>query len=357
MGGDRAPDMVLAGAALAHERQPYLRFLIFGDEARIKPLLKGSEAFCAACTIRHTDQAIASGMKPSMALRQGRQSSMRLALDAVAAGEAAGAVSAGNTGALMALAKFSLKTLPGIDRPAIATFLPTRQKGDVVILDLGANLVCGADNLVQFALMGAIFSRLVLGVEKPRIAVLNVGTEEMKGHEELRTAAADLRARASLPGEFVGFIEGDGIAVGDADVVVTDGFTGNVLLKAIEGTSKLYSEFLRQTFRSSLTAKLGYFLARRAFARLRARVDPRRYNGAMLLGLGGVCVKSHGGTDAFGFANAIGVAADLCEGGFNSLIAHEVDKHHNGQNVEANAAASVAANGDDTSDTLRANAS
>jgi glycerol-3-phosphate acyltransferase PlsX len=222
----------------------------------------------------------------------------------------------------MAMAKFSLRTLPGIDRPAIASFFPTL-RGECVMLDLGANLECDAENLVQFALMGAIFAQNVFGVLEPSIGLLNVGSEEMKGHDELKLASARLRDM-QLPGIYHGFIEGNDIPAGTTQVVVADGFTGNVALKTAEGMSKLYSEFLKRTFRSSLAARLGYLLAAAAFRKLRVRLDPRRYNGAMFLGLGGVCVKSHGGTDAFGFANAIGVAVDLVIQGFNDRLGEEL---------------------------------
>jgi phosphate acyltransferase len=309
MGGDRAPEMVVRGANIARQRFPNVSFILFGDEPRIRPLLARYGALRKASRVVHTDKIVAGDDKPSVALRAGRSSSMRLAIDAVQAGEAAGVVSAGNTGALMAMSKFVLKTLPGIDRPAIASFFPTL-RGESVLLDLGANLSCDADNLVQFAVMGNVFARTVLGILKPTIGLLNVGSEEVKGHEAVREAAAMLRA-TSLSGHFQGFVEGDDIARGTVDVIVTDGFTGNVALKTLEGTAKLYAEFLRRSFKSSLVASLGYLLARPALNALRVRTDPRRYNGAIFLGLNGVAVKSHGGTDALGFANAIGVAVDM----------------------------------------------
>jgi glycerol-3-phosphate acyltransferase PlsX len=309
MGGDRAPEMVVKGANIARQRFPSVSFIFFGDELRVQPLLARYRALSKVSRIVHTDKIVAGDDKPSVALRAGRNSSMRLAIDAVQAGEAAGVVSAGNTGALMAMAKFVLKTLPGIDRPAIASFFPTL-RGESVLLDLGANLSCDADNLVQFAVMGNVFARTVLGILRPTIGLLNVGSEEVKGHEAVREAAAMLRA-TSLPGDFHGFVEGDDIARGTVDVIVTDGFTGNVALKTLEGTAKLYAEFLRRSFKSSLVASLGYLLARPALNALRVRTDPRRYNGAIFLGLNGVAVKSHGGTDALGFANAIGVAVDM----------------------------------------------
>ncbi len=326
MGGDDGAEMVLAGAALAHERYPRISYLIFGDEAKIKPQLDRYPALARISEIRHTPDFVPAEMRPSLALRQGRNSSMRLAINAVAKGEAASVVSAGNTGALMATAKFVLKTMPGIDRPAIATVFPT-QCGECVVLDLGANLECDAENLVQFALMGAIFCNAVLGVSDPSIGLLNIGTEDMKGHDEVRMAASILRERP-LPGSFYGFVEGNDITAGTVDVVVTDGFSGNIALKTAEGTAKLMAHFLKQAFKSSFLAKIGYLFARGALRKMRLRADPRRYNGAMFLGLQGVCVKSHGGTDPEGFANAIGVAFDLVDRRFNERIGEELARHY-----------------------------
>jgi glycerol-3-phosphate acyltransferase PlsX len=337
MGGDRAPDMVIDGAELARERHPEVGFLLFGDEARIGPLLDQRPALKKVSTIHHTTEAVSNDAKPSVALRTGRHSSMRRAIDAVSSGQAGVVVSAGNTGALMAMAKMVLKTLPGIDRPAIASFFPT-QRGESVMLDLGANLECDAENLVQFALMGSAFARTVLGLREPTVGLLNVGSEDVKGHESIRNAAAMLRA-TRLPLQFKGFIEGNDIASGAVDVVVTDGFTGNVALKTAEGTAKLYSEFLRRTFLSSFLARVGYLLARPAFKKLKARTDPRRYNGAMFLGLRGICVKSHGGTDAVGFANAICVAFDLAMHGFNERLKEEMPRLHAASGSEIEAAA------------------
>ena len=326
MGGDRAPDIVIAGAALARERYPDIRYLFFGNEAAIKPMIDQHAALRACSELRHTPDVIAPGLKPSLALRQGRNSSMRLAINAVAKGEAASVVSAGNTGALMAMAKFVLKTLPGIDRPAIASMLPT-EVGESVMLDLGANVECDAENLVQFALMGAIFCRAVLGINDPTIGLLNIGTEELKGHDEVRTAATILRERPHT-GRFHGFVEGNDITQGTVDVIVTDGFSGNIALKTIEGTAHLMAHFLRQTLGASPFARLGYLLARGALQKLKKRADPRHYNGAMFLGLEGVCVKSHGRTDFEGFANAIGVAHDLVTHNFNDRIREELARHY-----------------------------
>jgi glycerol-3-phosphate acyltransferase PlsX len=309
MGGDNAPGSVIGGALMALERHPQVRFQFYGDEAVLRPLVERKPLLAAAATIVHAETTISNDAKPAAALRQGRNSSMRLALDSVADGRADCVVSAGNTGALMAMARLVLKMLPGIDRPAMASFFPTT-RGESVMLDLGANLECTAENLSQFGLMGAVFAQAVLGIKAPSIGILNVGSEDVKGHESVREAAAILRA-AQLPGPFHGFVEGNDIPTGATDVVVTDGFTGNVALKTAEGMSKLYAEFLRRTFTSSLLSRLGYILARAAFKKLRARIDPRRYNGAVFLGLGGVCVKSHGGADAVSFANAISVGVDM----------------------------------------------
>ncbi len=309
MGGDAAPRMVISGANIARERFPDVDFLIFGRDEEVAPLLDKVPKLKAVSEVVHTDDVVRSDEKPSVAVRSGRNSSMRLAINAVKDGQAEGVVSAGNTGALMGMAKFVLRTLPGISRPAIASFFPTK-KGESVMLDLGANLSCDADNLIDFAVMGNAFARSVLGIQEPVYGLLNVGSEDIKGHEYLQGASAFLRA-ASLPGTFAGFIEGDDIAMGSVDVIVTDGFTGNVALKTAEGTAKLINEYVRRTFQSSVMAGLGYLLARAAMRKLRERIDPRRYNGAMFLGLNGIAVKSHGGADALGFANAIGVAIDM----------------------------------------------
>jgi phosphate acyltransferase len=324
MGGDRAPGVVVAGADLARERSPELHFLMFGDRERLDGLIRSRSELAARTTIEHTAEAVEPDAKPSHVLRQGRNTSMRLAIDAVKDGRASAAVSAGNTGALMALAKFVLKTLPGIERPAIASLMPTR-RSETVFLDLGANSECDADNLVQFAVMGEVFARAVLGIAKPTVGLLNIGTEDGKGNDTLREAAAALR-NSPLAIEFQGFVEGTDLASGKVDVVVTDGFTGNVALKVAEGAVGLYAQFLREAFKSSLLSKLGYLLARPALQLLRQRLDPRRYNGAMLLGLNGIVVKSHGGTDALGFANAIGVAADLVGQGTNQWIITELNR-------------------------------
>jgi len=336
MGGDGAPGIVLRGAEIALQRHPELRYLLFGAEGEVRPLLAKLPRLSEAATLFHTSEVVAADAKPSLALRTGRQSSMRLAIDAVADGRADGIVSAGNTGALMAMAKFALTMLPGIDRPAIASFFPT-QRGECVMLDLGANIECDAENLVQFALMGDVFARTVLGLVEPSVGLLNVGAEDLKGNDAVRTASARLRL-AMTPIRFHGFVEGDDIAAGTVDVVVTDGFTGNVAVKTAEGTAKLFTEFLEAAFRHSLMARIGYIFARGALQKVRMRCDPRRYNGAMFLGLGGIAVKSHGSTDAFGFANAIGVAVDMKVHGFLGKIRVELARLSEAQSAPRSAA-------------------
>jgi len=318
MGGDNAPRMVIDGVEASLARFSDVRFLLFGDENRLKPLLDGRPKAKAASEVQHTSDVVTNEEKPGAALRGGRNSSMRLAIDAVGSGEADGVISAGNTGALMAMAKFVLKTLPGIDRPAIAAYYPTL-RGESVMLDLGANVECDAENLVQFAVMGEVFARNVLGLDQPSIGILNVGAEGLKGNEAVKKAAATLQA-TPLPIKFYGFIEGDDIGAGTVDVVVTDGFTGNIALKTAEGTARLFGEFLKEALTASPISKLGAMLASRELRKFKRRVDPRRYNGAMFLGLNGICIKSHGGADAVGFANAIRVAVDLITNSFNENI-------------------------------------
>ena len=324
MGGDQAPAMVMAGADLALADLRDVEFLIFGRHDDLAPYLQRFPRLAKVSRIIHADDVVSNGEKPSVALRGGRQSSMRHAINAVGDGRAAGVVSAGNTGALMAMSKFVLKTLPGISRPAMATYFPT-QRGESVMLDLGANVDCDADNLVQFAVMGEVFARRVLGLRQPTIGILNIGAEDLKGNQAVKNAAAILQ-ESPLPIKFYGFIEGDDIGAGTVDVVVTDGFTGNAVLKAMEGTAKLYGHFLREALRSSPFSSLGALLARPALNKLKTKLDPRRYNGAMFLGLNGICVKSHGGTDALGFANAIKVAAELVRDELNEGIKKDFAK-------------------------------
>ena len=322
MGGDRAPGAIMGGIAIAAERHRDARFLLFGDEAVVRPLITG-ERLQRACTLRHAPSVITGEMKPTAALRV-RDASMRLAIDAVSEGECAGVVSAGNTGALLALAKIVIKTLPGIDRPALAALTPSA-RGDLVMLDLGANMVCDSRNLVEFAVMGDVFARAVLGLPSPRIGLLNVGSEELKGDDRVRQAA-DILRRSAYASQFYGFVEGGDITAGTTDVIVTDGFTGNVALKTGEGALQLVAGMLKHVFGSTLAGKLAYILARPGLERLREWVDPRRYNGAIMLGLNGVVVKSHGGADAEQFAYAMDVAVDMVDHHFNDRIRDGLQK-------------------------------
>ncbi len=324
MGGDFGPSVYIPAAANALDKQKDLEFLIYGDKKIVRPLLDQHEKLKKHSIFHHTDITISSHDKPSKALRHGKDSSMRLAIEAVRDGQAHGIVSAGNTGALMVMSKLILKSLPGISRPAIASVMPT-QNGEVVMLDLGANLVCDAEILVQFALLGAVYAKVVQGVATPSVGLLNVGTEEMKGHDEIR-AAAEVLSTVKFPGRYHGFIEGDDITKGTVDVVVTDGFTGNVALKTAEGVAKLTKHFLTEAFKSSPLAIMGYLLSMGAMKKMKDQVDPRKYNGGMFLGVNGVCVKSHGSSDALGTENAILVAADLIRNDFNTQVAEEIEK-------------------------------
>lgn len=324
MGGDKAPGMIVEGLSLALRRMPDVEFLVFGDESQLRPLIEADTETARACTIRHTTDAVSMDDKPTTALRTGKNSSMRLAIDAVDAGEAHAVVSAGNTGALMAMATIVLRTLPGIARPAIASAFPTL-RGQTVMLDLGANIECDADSLVQFAVMGEVFARNELGLEQPSIGILNVGVEGLKGNEHVKKAAAIL-AESPLPIKFHGFVEGDDLSAGTVDVIVTDGFTGNIALKTAEGAVRLFGHYLKESLLSSLRTRLGALIARPALQTMRDRFDPRQYNGAMLVGLNGICIKSHGGTDGVGFANAIVAAVNLVRREFNERIREDLEE-------------------------------
>ena len=332
MGGDSAPKMVIDGLSICQTKLPGVHFLVVGDERQLEPLLNQHPALKKICTILHTDEAVTNDDKPAFALRNRRKSSMRLAINAVKSGDAHGVVSAGNTGALMAMAKFSLRTLPGIDRPAIASYLPHKTGGSVM-LDLGANVDCDADNLVQFAVMGEVYARNVLGLSKPKVGILNIGEEDLKGNDSVKQAAAFLR-NSPLDIDFYGFVEGDDIGKGTVDVIVTDGFTGNIALKTIEGTAQLLTHLLKGALTSSFLGKLGALIARPALQKFKDKMDPRKYNGAMFLGLNGICVKSHGGTDALGFSNAVNVAHDLVHHGFNDLIKEDLERLMDAHNSE-----------------------
>jgi glycerol-3-phosphate acyltransferase PlsX len=326
MGGDTGPAVMLAGAARAHERRPDLCFLIFGDKPQIRSELDKHAGLAGAVEIVHCDDVIAGSEKPSQAIRRAKTTSMGRAIAAVKSGEANAALSAGNTGALMAMSKLALRTMPGIDRPALAALLPTLGGNDLVMLDLGANTESDAQNLVQFAVMGAAYSRAALDLEKPRVQLLNIGTEELKGTGELKEAAAILREADYLGMRFDGFIEGDKISRGDVDVVVTDGFSGNIALKTAEGTARFVTDLLRRAFTSSVRSKIGFLISRPATELLKHHLDPNNHNGAVFLGLNGIVVKSHGSANAKGIANAIQVAARLVREDLTRKIAEDLDR-------------------------------
>ena len=325
MGGDVGPATIIAGISRARRKDRALLFDLFGDEALIKPELARFAQLADAVTIHHTAESIAATEKPSQAIRRAKTTSMGLAINAVKEGTAHAALSAGNTGALMAIAKLALRTMPGIDRPALAALLPTMNH-DLVMLDLGANTECDAQNLVQFAVMGAAYSRSVFGVAKPRVKLLNIGTEELKGTGELKEAAALLRDASYLPMRFDGFTEGDKLSRGDVDVVVTDGFSGNIALKTAEGTARFVTDLLRRAFTSSLRSKAGFALSKPALNLLKVHLDPNNHNGAVFLGLNGLVVKSHGSANAKGVANAIAVTASLVRNDITRKIGEDLDE-------------------------------
>ncbi len=328
MGGDFGPSVTVPGCALALDRKPDSRFLLVGDEREIRTELAKHPRLAAAADIRHSDVSIRMDDKPSQALRYGRRvSSMWMAIEAVKKGEADVAVSAGNTGALMAMSKICLRTMPGVDRPALACLWPTL-RGYSIVLDVGASIGANASHLVDLAIMGSAMARVILGLERPTVGLLNVGTEEIKGVEEVKAAAATLR-ESNLPGlDYTGFVEGDGIGMGAVDVVVTEGFTGNITLKTAEGTAKQIAAYLRAAMGGSLLAKLGYLLARGAFAELKGKMDTRSINGGVFLGLEGVVIKSHGGTDHVGFARAVEIGHDMAKSDLMNRIRDTVAIAH-----------------------------
>jgi len=324
MGGDEGVRVMVEGAALARRRHDRFKFLLVGDEKQIEAALDKHPNLRSAAEILHAPDVVAGDEKPTQALRRSKTTSMGLAINAVKAGRAGAAVSAGNTGALMAMAKVALRTMPGIDRPALAALMPTLGDDDLVMLDLGANTDCDARNLVQFAIMGAAYSRIVTGREAPRVRLLNIGTEETKGTEQLQEAASRLRDATGLSMQFEGFVEANGLSRGDVDVVVTDGFSGNIALKAVEGTARFVADLLRRSFQSSLRSKFGFLVSRPATNLLRHHLDPNNHNGAVFLGLNGVVVKSHGSATALGVANAVAVTARLLEASITERIMQDL---------------------------------
>lgn len=324
MGGDGGPSVMLAGAALAKAQWPDLEFVLVGQRDAIERERAAHPALASA-TIIDAEDVIGGDEKPTQAIRRAKTTSMGLVVNAVKTGAAAAGVSAGNTGALMAMSKLALRTLPGIDRPALAALLPSLGDSDHVMLDLGANTECDTRNLVEFAVMGAAYARCALGLERPRVHLLNIGTEDMKGTDEIRDAATLLRGANDLPMQFGGFIEADKISRGDTDVVVTDGFSGNIALKSIEGAARFVTDLLRRAFTSSIRSKVGFLVSRPATELLRHHLDPNNHNGAVFLGLNGIVVKSHGSANAKGIANAIGVAAKLVANDLTHRITEDLD--------------------------------
>jgi glycerol-3-phosphate acyltransferase PlsX len=325
MGGDTGPAAMIAGASRALRKDSSLQFTFYGDERLVGDEIEQHKNLSASSTIVHSPESIGPSEKPSQAIRRARTTSMGMAINAVKEEQADAALSAGNTGALMAMSKLALRTMPGIDRPALAALLPTLGETDVIMLDLGANTECDAQNLVQFAVMGAAWARCVLGIDEPRVKLLNIGTEELKGTDELKDAAALLRDADYLPFRFDGFTEGDQLSRGHVDVVVTDGFSGNIALKTAEGTARFVTDLLRRAFKSSLRSKAGFALSKPALNLLKHHLDPNNHNGAVFLGLNGLVLKSHGSATPKGVANAIRVAANMVRNEITRKIGEDLD--------------------------------
>ncbi len=327
MGGDIGPEVVLPGAELSLLRHPNIRYEIFGERDRVEPLLEKHRRLKEVSNFHHCDISITMIEKPSRALRRGRRdSSMWKSIEAVKKHEADVVISAGNTGALMAMSKFCLRMMPGIQRPAIAAIWPTLQ-GESIVLDVGATIGADAQQLIEFSLMGSAMARALFDLEKPTVGLLNIGVEEVKGLDQIKTAGAMLR-ELSPPGlSYFGFVEGDDLGRGTVDVVVTEGFTGNIALKSAEGTARQIAEYLRAAMNRTLMARIGYLLAKQAFDRLRQKMDPRKSNGGVFLGLNGVVIKSHGGTDVEGFAAAIDLGYDMIHNGLTGKISSDLEQY------------------------------
>jgi glycerol-3-phosphate acyltransferase PlsX len=326
MGGDRGPAAVVAGLVLSVGKTPHIGFILHGDEAILAPMIAKHPELSGCCTLRHAPRVVSMEDKPSQVMRHGEGTSMWSCIESIRQGEAAAAVSCGNTGALLAISMIRLRKLPGVNRPAIACLWPSRNAGGFnVMLDVGADVKAEPEDLLQFATMGASYARNGLNLTRPRVGLLNVGTEENKGRPELKLAYEQMPSIAAVGDfEFVGFVEGGDIPGDRVDVIVTDGFNGNIALKTGEGTAKLIADFMREAFNASLLSKLAALLALGALRRLQKRMDPRRVNGGVFLGLNGTVVKSHGSADATGVSAAIGLAFDLAKSGFNERLAARV---------------------------------
>ncbi|MEM6901345.1 MAG: phosphate acyltransferase PlsX [Pseudomonadota bacterium] len=319
MGGDDAPDVVIEGLSRFSTNNADMRFLLHGDEAALTPLLEGAPDLAANCEVRHTDIAVSMDDKPSQALRRAKGSSMWNAIECVKTGEASAAFSAGNTGALMAMSMVLLRKMSGVHRPAMTAIWPT-MTGTTVVLDVGANLEADAGQLVTYAVMGEAYARAVTGKEKPSVGLLNVGSEDSKGHGVLKEAST-LLSTSDLDLNYRGFIEGNDISAGTVDVVVTDGFSGNIALKTAEGTARLVASYLREALTVGPRAKLGALMASKGLRQLRDKMNPSNVNGGVLLGLNGVVVKSHGGADAAGIETALKLVADLAGSQYKEEVA------------------------------------
>ncbi len=328
MGGDHGPSVIIPALAKVAKRRPDVNFLIFGRTDAVRPELDKFPILAPISQFVHCDVSVRMDDKPSQALRQGRwKSSMWKAIEAVKSGEAEACVSAGNTGALMAMSKFCLRTMANIERPAIAAIWPT-VRGESVVLDVGATIGADSHQLVDFSILGAAMARSVFGMERPTVGLLNVGVEEIKGQEEVKDAGRLLRDANLSSMQYQGFVEGDDIGKGTVDVVVTEGFAGNIALKTAEGTARQISGYLRSAMSRTLMAKIGYIFAKGAFDRLREKMDVRKANGGVFLGLNGVVVKSHGGTDDEGFAAAIELAYDMVRNRLLDRIEADLDLFH-----------------------------
>lgn len=328
MGGDFGPEVAIPGLAKSLERHPDLRFHLFGIEDVCRPILNQHPKLSSASEFHHCEIAVRMDDKPSKALRQGRwRSSMWRSIEAVKNGDADVGVSAGNTGALMAMSRFCLRTMANIERPAIAAIWPT-VRGESIVLDVGATMGADAQQLIDFSMMGAAMARALFEIEKPTVGLLNIGVEEIKGQEEIKEAGRILKVSGLSGMDYRGFVEGDDLGRGTVDVVVTEGFSGNIALKAAEGTARQIGEYLRAAMTRTWLARLGYILAKSAFDRLREKMDPGKVNGGVFLGLNGVIIKSHGGTDADGFAAAVDVAHDMARNDLISKIENDLKIYH-----------------------------